>query len=212
MKPSNEGRGSVRVRTYGVERTSAFSDGVFAIVATLLVLEIKLPDPPLPGQELGAELVDNIPAFLGWLVSFVVLARFWTVHHHVVDALDRVSKHTIVWNFVFLGTISLLPFAASLVGTYEFESAGPLVVFTLCFGISAFTLGLFTHHVARAEHLRREAKHDLDRMWRHHILIVPAIAVVASAAALIHPAVALAVLGAESVGVFVWLHGPSVPG
>jgi uncharacterized membrane protein len=200
------------MRTYGVERTGAFSDGVFAIVATLLVLEIKLPDPPLPGREIGAELVDNIPAFLGWLVSFVVLARFWTVHHHVMDALARVSKHTIVWNFVFLGTMSLLPFAASLVGTYEFESAGPLVVFTLAFALSALTLGLFTHHVAGAEHLRREAKHDLDRLWRHHILIVPAIAVMASAAALLHPALALAVLGAESVGIFVWLHAPSGPG
>jgi len=116
------------MRTYGVERLGAFSDGVFAIVATLLVLDIKLPDPPLPGREIGHELVGNIPAFIGWLVSFVVLARFWTIHHHVVHVLDRVSRQTIAWNFVFLATISLLPFAASLVGIYEFDSAGPLVV------------------------------------------------------------------------------------
>ncbi len=197
------------MRTYGVERLGAFSDGVFAIVATLLVLDIKLPDPPLPGREIGHELVDNIPAFFGWLVSFVVLARFWTVHHHVVDALARVSMHTVLWNFVFLGTISLLPFAASLVGTYEFEDAGPLVVFALGLGLSALTLGLFTRHVDRAEHLRREAKHDLDRVWRHHSLVAPAIAVVASAAAFLHPAFALAVLTAESVGIFVRLRTPS---
>ncbi|MDQ3915103.1 MAG: TMEM175 family protein [Actinomycetota bacterium] len=197
------------MRTYGVERLGAFSDGVFAIVATLLVLDLKLPDPPLPGRELGHELVDNIPAFFGWVVSFVVLARFWAVHHHVVDALARVSMHTIVWNFAFLGTISLLPFAASLVGTYEFESAGPHVVFAVGLGLTALTLGLFTRHVARAEHLCREAQPDLDRVWRHHSLVVPAVAVVASAAAFLHPAMGLAVLTAESVGILVRLRDPS---
>ncbi|HEX2049444.1 MAG TPA: TMEM175 family protein [Actinomycetota bacterium] len=196
------------MRTYGVERLGAFSDGVFAIVATLLVLDIKLPDPPLPDRELAHELVANVPAFFGWLVSFVVLARFWTVHHHVVDALARVSMSTIVWNFVFLMTISLLPFAASLVGTYEFHSAGPLVAFALGLGLSALTLGLFAHHVARAQHLRREAREDLERVWRHHSLVVPAVAVAASATALLHPAMALAVLTVESVAMFVMLRAP----
>jgi len=191
------------MRTYGVERLGAFSDGVFAIVATLLVLDIKLPDPPLPGREIVHELVDNVPAFIGWLVSFVVLARFWTIHHHVVHVLDRVSRQTIAWNFVFLATISLLPFAASLVGTYEFESAGPLVVFAVGLGASAFTLGLFARHVARAEHLCREGDHDLGRVWRHHSLVTPAVVVVASAAAFLHPAITLAVLTFESAAVFV---------
>jgi len=191
------------MRTYGVERLGAFSDGVFAIVATLLVLDIKLPDPPLAGREIGHELVDNIPAFIGWLVSFVVLARFWTIHHHVVHVLVRVSRQTIGWNFVFLATISLLPFAASLVGIYEFDSAGPLVVFALGLGASAFTLGLFALHVARAGHLRREGDHDLDRVWRQHSLVAPAVVVVASGAAFLHPAITLAVLTVESAAVFV---------
>jgi len=191
------------MRTYGVERLGAFSDGVFAIVATLLVLDIKLPDPPLPGREINHELVGNIPAFIGWLVSFVVLARFWTIHHHVVHVLVRVSRQTIAWNFVFLATISLLPFAASLVGIYEFESAGPIVVFALGLGASAFTLGLFALHVSRAGHLCREGDHDLDRVWRQHSLVAPAVVVVASAAAFLHPAITLAVLTVESAAVFV---------
>lgn len=199
------------MRTYGVERLGALSDGVFAIVATLLVLDIKLPDPPLPGREIGHELVDNIPAFFGWLVSFAVLARFWTIHHHVVHALLRVSRQTIMWNFVFLGTISLLPFAASLVGTYEFESTGPLVVFAVGLGLSAFTLGLFTLHVVRSEHLCREGDHDLDWVWRHHSLVVPAVVVVASGAAFLHPAMTLVVLTAESAAVFVKLAPSTAP-
>lgn len=188
------------MRTYGVERLGAFSDGVFAIVVTLLVLEIKLPDPPLPGREIGQELVDNIPAFLGWLVSFVVLARFWVVHHHVTDALARSSTPTIIWNLAFLGSISLLPFGASLVGTYEFETPWALIVFSLSLGLSALLLGLFARHVARAGHLRKELEHDLHWDSRHHTLVVPAIVVVASVATLVHPVWAFVLLAAESVG------------
>lgn len=182
---------------------AALSDGVFAVAVTLLVLGIKLPDPPLPEKELIHELVDNIPAFFGWLVSFLVLARFWIVHHHVMNALAQVSTKAIMWNFAFLGTISLLPFGASLVGAYEFEAAGPFVVFSIGLGLAGFTLGLFTQHVVRAEGLLRERQHDLDAIWRHHGLVVPLVALVAAAAAFLHPAAALLVLVAESLAIVV---------
>lgn len=186
-------------RTYGVDRLGAFTDGVFAVAATLLVLDIKLPDPPLPEKELVHELVDNIPAVLGWLVSFVVLARFWTIHHHVVGTLARCSTTTIMLNFAFLGSISLLPFWASLIGTYEFHAAGPLIAFSLGLGFAAFVLGLFTQHVARSDHLRASPQHDLDRLWRHHSLIVPWFALVVCASALIHPVIALVLWLIETV-------------
>jgi uncharacterized membrane protein len=188
------------MRTYGVERLGAFSDGVFAIVVTLLVLEIKLPDPPLPGQEIQQELVDNIPAFLGWLVSFVVLTRFWVIHNHVTDVLVRCSMHTIVANVAFLGSISLLPFTAHLVGTYEFETPWAFVIFCSSFGLSAFLLGLLARHVTRAGHLRREVEHGLDWDWRYHSLVVPGIVVVASVVCFVHPVWSLAILTAESFG------------
>lgn len=190
-------------RTYSVERFGAFSDGVFAVAATLLVLEIKLPDPPRPGVELPSELYDNIPALIGWFVSFVVLARFWVVHHHVTDALARCSTHTIGLNFAFLGSISLLPFGASLVGTYEFETPWAQVVFSVGLGLSALMLGLFARHVARAEHLRSQTEHDLDWVWLHHGLIVPLVMVTAAATAFFHPVVALMVIMAESVVVVI---------
>lgn len=199
MMEAAVGSGEGSMKTYDVDRLGAFSDGVFAVAATLLVLEIKLPDPPLPEKEMIHELIDNVPAFLGWSVSFVVLARFWTIHHHVTNTLARCSTATIAWNFLFLATISLLPFGASLIGTYEFEGAGPFVAFSLGLALAAFTLGLFTQHVARADHLREDEEHDLDQVWRHHGLVVPLVAMAAAAAAAyLHPAVALAVLVGES--------------
>jgi uncharacterized membrane protein len=202
-------RGHV-AQTYGVDRLAALSDGVFAVAVTLLVLGIKLPDPPLPEKELIHELVDNIPAFFGWLVSFLVLARFWIVHHHVMDALARVSTNAIMWNFAFLGTISLLPFGASLVGAYEFEAAGPFVVFSIGLGLSGCTLGLFTRHVVRAEGLLRVSQHDLDSIWRHHGLVVPLVALIAAATAFLHPVLALLIFVAESVVIVVGrLRAPS---
>lgn len=191
------------MHTYGVERLGAFSDGVFAVAATLLVLELKLPDPALPGRELGHELIDNVPAFIGWLVSFVVLARFWTVHHHVMDALARCSTSTIVWNFVFLGSVSLLPFGASLIGTYEFDFTGPIVVFALGLGLAALALGFLAQHVARSDDLRQSKEHDLDRVWRYHSLIVPLLMAVAAATAMFHPGMGFVVLMAESAAVLI---------
>lgn len=201
----------MRTRVYGVERLGAFSDGVFAIVATLLVLEIKLPDPPLPGRALHHELVDNIPAFVGWFVSFIVLSRFWVVHSQVTDVLARCSMRTMVSNLAFLGSIALLPFGAHLVGTYEFDTPWAYAVFSVNLGLSALLLGLFARHVARAEHLRGEVEHGLSWVSRYHSLVVPLVAMVALAASFVHPGWALAILAAEAVATLILsLRAPSV--
>jgi TMEM175 potassium channel family protein len=182
-----------------VERLAALSDGVFAIVVTLLVLEIRLPEPPHPGSHVLIDLGDNVPDFLGWLISFVVLARFWTIHHHVVSTMARVRTPTIVVNFVFLGLISLVPFEASLVGTYEFETPFPLAIFSLGLGLAALMLGLLARQAAREPQLLRTRDHDLERQWRHHVAVVPLVALAAAAAAFLHPAAAGAVWLSEAL-------------
>ena len=182
-----------------MERLAALSDGVFAIVVTLLVLEIRLPEPPHPGSHVLIDLGDNAPDFLGWLISFVVLARFWTIHHHVVSTMARVRTSTIIVNFAFLGLISLVPFEASLVGTYEFETPFPLVIFSLGLGLAALTLGLLARQAAREPQLLRTRDHDLERQWRHHVAVVPLVALAAAAAAFLHPIAAGAMWLLEAV-------------
>ena len=78
-------------------RIEAFSDGVFAIVVTLLVLELKVPavrDHASVG-ELGHALIDLLPKFLSWLISFIIVCKFWLNHHHVL-ALARHADYALV--------------------------------------------------------------------------------------------------------------------
>lgn len=86
-------------------RIEAFSDGVFAIVVTLLVLDLHVS--PLGAQadspgEMGRQLVALLPQFLSWLISFVIVCKFWLDHHHILS-LARQADYGMVWlNSLFL--------------------------------------------------------------------------------------------------------------
>jgi uncharacterized membrane protein len=101
-------------------RIEAFSDAVFAIVVTLLVLELKVPalkDHAGVG-ELAHELVELLPKFLSWLISFVIVCKFWLNHHHLLG-LARHADYAMVWlNSIFLLGQSFIPFPTALAGEY----------------------------------------------------------------------------------------------
>ena len=101
-------------------RIEAFSDGVFAIVVTLLVLELKVPSlrDQQSATELAHELLDVLPKFLSWLISFVIVCKFWLNHNHVLG-LARHADYTLVWlNSIFLMFQSFIPFPTALMGEY----------------------------------------------------------------------------------------------
>jgi uncharacterized membrane protein len=108
-------------------RVEAFSDGVFAIVVTLLVLELKIPqlqNPSDPG-ELGSQLVALLPKFLSWLISFIIVAKFWLNHHELLRKA-RYANFAMVWlNSIFLMSQSFVPFHTALIGEYK---TNPLAV------------------------------------------------------------------------------------
>jgi uncharacterized membrane protein len=108
-------------------RIEAFSDGVFAIIVTLLVLELKVPilhDPHNAG-ELGRSLVDLLPKLLSWLISFIIVCKFWLNHHHIFG-FARHATYGLVWlNSLFLLTQSFIPFPTALMGEYP---GNPLAV------------------------------------------------------------------------------------
>ena len=161
--------------TYGTERLGALSDGVFSIVLTLLVLDLKIPELP-PGfgeQRMAADLEGQIPNFLAWLISFILLARFWIVHHAVVATLARCHTGTMMLNFVVLGLVSLVPFAAGLIGTYEFDPLA-VTVFAVTLGATGLALGLFARHAATETYLHKSDElSDVERHWRYHVRVLP---------------------------------------
>ncbi|MFL5910318.1 MAG: TMEM175 family protein [Gaiellaceae bacterium] len=98
----------------GIGRLETFSDGVFAIAATLLVLEFSVGS----GRNLGHQLVHLWPAYLAYVTSFVTIGIIWMNHHHTVSLLGRVDRPMLFVNNLLLLVIAFLPFPTKLVGDY----------------------------------------------------------------------------------------------
>lgn len=96
-------------------RLEAFSDGVLAIVLTIMVLELKVPH----GETIGA-LRPLLPVFLSYVLSFVYIAIYWNNHHHLFQAVRRVSGPVLWANLHLLFWLSLLPFVTAWVGENHF--------------------------------------------------------------------------------------------
>jgi uncharacterized membrane protein len=98
----------------GTARLETFSDGVFAIAATLLVLEFSVSS----ADELGHALLHIWPSYLAYVTSFVTIGIIWMNHHHTVSLIARTDRTMLFINNLLLLTIAFLPFPTKLVGDY----------------------------------------------------------------------------------------------
>jgi uncharacterized membrane protein len=101
----------------GKGRLEAFSDGVIAIIITIMVLEMKAPQ----GDGLDA-LRPALPAFLSYVLSFIYVGIYWNNHHHIFQAVERVSGMTLWANLHLLFWLSLIPFVTTWVGRSDFAT------------------------------------------------------------------------------------------
>jgi len=97
-------------------RAEAFSDGVFAIAATLLVLELKVPHVE-PGG-LSEALLERWPSYATYVVSFLIIGIIWVNHHAVMDRIKNVNRRLLFMNLVFLMVVAVIPFPTSLLADY----------------------------------------------------------------------------------------------
>jgi uncharacterized membrane protein len=111
---------NVDERGRGLDRVINFSDAVFAIAITLLVLNLRTPH--LTGHDLDHRLLDALGhdtgLLIGFVISFFVIARFWITHHRLSLLLRRVDTTFMVLNLVFLALIVFIPFPAEILGSY----------------------------------------------------------------------------------------------
>jgi uncharacterized membrane protein len=98
-------------------RIVSFSDGVFSIAITLLVLGITI-DPGLPRNELAHALWEEREALLAYAISFAVIGRFWVVHHSFFSEVKAFDGRLIGLNMFYLGWIVLIPFSSQVLGEY----------------------------------------------------------------------------------------------
>jgi uncharacterized membrane protein len=97
-------------------RAEAFSDGVFAIAATLLVLELKIPHVE-PGG-LPEALLERWPSYATYVVSFLTIGIIWVNHHAVMDRIESVNRPLLFLNLVFLMSVAAIPFPTALLADY----------------------------------------------------------------------------------------------
>ena len=115
-------------------RLEAFSDGVMAIIITIMVLELKVPD----GTGL-ADLKPLIPDFVSYALSFIFVGIYWSNHHHLMQAVKTVNGPTLWANLHLLFWLSLIPFATRWIGVDSF-AAWPVAIygFDLLFSAIAY--------------------------------------------------------------------------
>jgi TMEM175 potassium channel family protein len=128
-----------------LNRIEAFSDGGFAIIVTLLVLDLKVPvlHDPKSVTELAGQLQNLLPQFLSWLISFVIVCKFWLNHHHIFE-LARHANYGLVWlNVIFLMCQSFIPFPTALMGEH---APNPLAVSFFGCGMAINTVAFIAMH------------------------------------------------------------------
>ena len=105
---------------WGKHRVEALTDGIFAVAMTLLVIELKVPDPHLihSQHDLAQALADLAPKALSWVISFFVLAVFWISHHRLFHYVRHVDTGLLWRNTYQLAFVSLMPFSAALLGEF----------------------------------------------------------------------------------------------
>jgi uncharacterized membrane protein len=178
-------------------RIEAFSDGVFAIAITLLVLELR---PPEAAGEFMHELLSEWPSYLAYLAAFVMIGSVWLHHHLVFARVRQVNIGALLVNLVLLLTVSVLPFpTAVLSGAWRTGDNTDRVVASMAFALisvamSASYLGLCTYLARRPELLGDAGDSALLLGERRRSVVAIVGTLVAAALAFVSPMITLILL------------------
>src|SRR5256714_15298874 len=141
------------------ERLSAFTDGVMAIIITIMVLELKVPHG---SDRLALEPV--LPVFLTYVLSFIVVGIYWNNHHHMFYLTDRITGGVLWANLHLLFWLSLMPFVTGWMGENHFEAL-PTALYgavLLCAGVAYYILEQTIIH-SQGTNSKLEAAGGTDR-------------------------------------------------
>jgi uncharacterized membrane protein len=163
---NRESQGKDRRERRGVARINAFSDAVFAVAITLLILTIDVPQVSDPGQ-LGNSLRALWPKFEGFIISFVVIGAFWASHHLIFELIER-HKPLLLWiNLMFLMFIVALPFSTDLMSEYS-NSTIAVVFYDINLIAASLSLCLIWWYVSYYKNLVKE---EVDAVLKWHLLL-----------------------------------------
>ncbi len=160
----------------GKGRLEAFSDGVLAIIITIMVLELKVPH----GESVAA-LAPLIPIFLSYVLSFVYVGIYWNNHHHMLHASKKVSGLVLWANLHLLFWLSLLPFATGWMGENHF-AALPSALYGVVLLCAAIAYWLLQQAIIAAEGADSMLAVAVGSDWKGKLSPVMYLAAIASSA------------------------------
>ncbi|HTT10978.1 MAG TPA: TMEM175 family protein [Burkholderiaceae bacterium] len=166
----------------GKGRLEAFSDGVIAIIITIMVLEMKVPH----GDSLEA-LLPLLPVFLSYVLSFVYVGIYWNNHHHMLHACTRVTGAMLWANLHLLFWLSLFPFATGWMGENHF-TAVPTAIYGVVLLMAAIAYYVLELAIIRAHGPESVLKKAVGRDWKGKLS--PLAYIVAIAVTLVSPWIA----------------------
>ena len=175
-------------------RLEAFSDGVIAIIITIMVLEMKVPH----GSSWG-ELVPVLPTFLSYVLSFVYVGIYWNNHHHLFHACSKVNGATMWANLHLLFWLSLFPFATGWMGENHFTAA-PTVLYALILLMAAIAYLALQDVIIRAQGSGSILRKAIGSDWKGKLS--PLLYVAAIGIAFRYPWFAQAIL---AIAALIWL-------
>ena len=183
------------------DRLAAFSDAVFAVIVTIMVLELKAPD-----RAAFSSLVPLWPTLISYVVSYLFIAIIWVNHHHLMRFSGPPTLSLIWINFVHLFLVSLLPFATAWVARTQLASS-PVVLYAGLFVCIDIAYNIFERKVlsgADARHLPTRTR----LLARRRSLIVLAVFTIAMLVAIIAPRLAFGMV----CGALILHLRPEAPG
>jgi uncharacterized membrane protein len=194
---SSAGKSSGRGARGGLptNRLEALVDGVFAVVMTLLVLDITVPSPTQPHA--AAHLLDNLlalkPTVLSYALSFVIAGIYWVGHHNQFAYIRRTDRPLLWINILFLMCVAFIPFSAALLGAYPGQRIAVII-----YGANLIVVGLVLYlHWWYATRNHRLVDGELDshvvRLATTRILMAPVIYVVAIGLSFVNTAVSIGI-------------------
>lgn len=135
---------------FSKNRAEAFSDGIFAIIITLLVLEIKVPhlNENASAIELMQSLLALLPKFSGWIISFFTVAVIWVNHHRIFKQFKQLDNGIFWWNAVLLLWTSFIPFPTAVLGDYP-NNQTSIVLYGMVMTLMALSFTLMRMYALR---------------------------------------------------------------
>ena len=156
---TDEDVGPERHRRLTTRRLEAFSDGVFAIAVTLLVLDIAVPADS--ANDLLRAVADQWPSYLAYFVSFATIGAVWLAHNAITEYLDRADATLIRLNLLLLLVVSFLPFPTRLLAEYHGNSGAERVAVTI-YGLNLLMASVLMWVLWRYAVRKRLVRPDAD--------------------------------------------------